>query len=58
MYYLLKLLTSLIFIFFYIVFNAIDTTINSLVIIKKIINGASSHRVYEIAENEIKNYRY
>ena len=39
---------------FSIVFNAIDNTTNSPVIIKKIINGASGHRVYKIAENEIK----
>ena len=39
---------------FSIVFNAIDNTTNTPVIIKKIINGASNHRVHKTAENEIK----
>jgi serine/threonine protein kinase len=39
---------------FSIVFNAIHTTTNTPVIIKKIINGASNHRINKMAENEIK----
>jgi serine/threonine protein kinase len=39
---------------FSIVYNASDTTTNTPVIIKKIINGASNHRVHKTAENEIK----
>ena len=39
---------------FSIVFNSIDNKTNSPVIIKKIINAASNHRLHKLAENEIK----